>query len=84
METFEDVIKGMYQFYRLDKSELLSELPQTLPDTLEKEFGEFFTTHQEDHDPDPQNHVNNDIKVQWDTICCIYERIRELIEEGKI
>jgi len=78
------IVEGMKKFYGIDNHKAVSELPETLPDSLEKEFGEFYTTHTSDYDIDPQNHVNNDIKVQWDTICCIYERIRELIEEGKI
>lgn len=79
-----DIVEGMKKFYGIDNHKAVSELPETLPDSLEKEFGEFFTVYTSDHDPDPQNHTNHDIKVQWDAICCIYERIRKLIEEGKI
>ena len=79
-----DVIEGMKKFYSLCDHRPVLELPETLPGSLEKEFGEFFTVYTSDHDPDPQKHVNHEIPVEWDTICMIYERIRELIVEGKI
>lgn len=58
-------------------------LPETLPDELEKEL-EFFTTYDEDHHIDPQQHVQHEIKIKWQDVCIIYEKLRELIIEGKI
>lgn len=72
----------MKQFYRIDEIDK-TYLPETLPESIQKEFEDYTVTALQITSMGDDFEVF-DTPLLWDDLCAIYETLREMILDGKL